>query len=367
MIAKKLHKLSKRVIFLLNKADPQSKAEFESFSKETLKLGFGEALPVSALHGRGIPELRTRIEELVEEIKVEKATESEDEKEESFESDYQPLVGKVAIIGRPNAGKSTLLNTILGYERVITSDIAGTTVDSIDTEVEFQGEKYLFIDTAGVRKKARVKGKIETVSVKSSMEAIRRSDLVLIMIDTTSGLGVQDMKLTSLVEKLGKSCLFIVNKWDTIDKVERKKSKKDVLAAIDRQIPFLSWADTLFISAKTGEGVKAVFPEIKKILKGRKATIPTPKLNDMLKETQQKSPPKPSGRSYSKVLKILYGTQINSNPPKFTFFCNDPDHFHEGYKKFISREIRTLEPFQGTPVKVFFRKRISHTRDVQDQ
>ena len=296
-----------------------------------------ETIEVSAVHGHGTGDILDAC--------VENFPDTDDE-------EYDEDVIKVAIIGKPNVGKSSLLNCILGEERVIVSNIAGTTRDAIDTAIEREGVKYNFIDTAGLRRKSRVEDKIEKYSVLRAQMAVERADVCVIMIDGTEGFTEQDSKVAGLALEQGKACIIAVNKWDAVDKdgktmdSARKKLMKD--------FSFMSFAPLIFISAKTGQRIDRLFELIKYVNEQNTMRISTGMLNDILADaTARVQPPTDKG----KRLKIYYMTQASTKPPTFVCFCNKAELFHFSYQRYLENQIRQTFGLEGTPIRFIVREK----------
>ena len=304
---------------------------------EFYNLGIGDPIAVSSVHGHGTGDL---LDEVIAHIPAEEFAEDEDD------------VINVAVIGKPNAGKSSLINCIAGEERSIVSDIAGTTRDAIDTAIEREGVKYNFIDTAGLRRKSRVEDKIEKYSVLRAQMAVERADVCVIMIDGTEGFTEQDSKVAGLALEQGKACIIAVNKWDAVDKdgktmdSARKKLMKD--------FSFMSFAPIIFISAKTGQRIDRLFELIKYVNEQNTMRISTGMLNDILADaTARVQPPTDKG----KRLKIYYMTQASTKPPTFVCFCNKAELFHFSYQRYLENQIRSTFGLEGTPVRFVIRER----------
>ena len=334
-VAKILMHSRKPIVLACNKCDSPGEPPLGFY--DFYSLGLGEPVAVSAIQGMGIGDLLDEV--------VKSFPESEDVREDSD-------VINVAVIGKPNAGKSSLINYILGEERMIVSDIPGTTRDAIDSYVEKNGRKYLFIDTAGIRKKSRVNEKVEKYSVLRSYAAVERADVCLILIDGTEGPTEQDSKIAGYAHNEGKASIFIVNKWDIVDKNDKTMDnmKKEVL----EEFPFMMYAPSLFISAKTGQRVDSIFDMIDRVNENRNRRITTGMLNDLIADaTARVQPPTDKGRR----LKILYGVQSDVNPPQFVIFVNDTKLMHFSYERYLENRIRAAFDFVGTPIRFFIRER----------
>ena len=334
-VAAMLLKARKKIILAVNKVDNIGDPPFEFY--EFYNLGHGEPVAISSTHGLGVGDLLDRVcSEFPED-----ADTSEDEEEI-----------KVAVIGRPNAGKSSLINRILGEERVIVSNIAGTTRDAIDSHYEKNGDKFLFIDTAGMRKRGKIDETVERYSVVRSLAAVDRSDVCVIMIDGSEGLTEQDTKIAGYAHEQGKACILVVNKWDSVDKDD--KTMNNFKIKVKEHFAYMSYAPIMFISAKTGQRVDKLLEEIKEVNVQHKRRITTGMLNDMLNEAMAKQQP-PSDKG--KRLKIYYGTQASIAPPTFVLFVNDKELFHYSYLRYIENQFRLAFGFEGTPLHFIVREK----------
>lgn len=334
-VASMLLKSGKPIVLCVNKCDMigHLPADFYEF----YNLGLSDPIAVSAVHGHGTGDL---LEEVV------KYFPSPDEDE--FEEEYT----YVAIIGKPNVGKSSLVNTISGEERAIVSNIAGTTRDATDTRIENEFGKFVFIDTAGLRRKSKVVDNIEKYSVLRAKMAVERAQVCVIMIDATEGFTEQDSKVAGIAHEMGKACIIVVNKWDAVEKdggtmvKYRKKLMND--------FSFMSYAPIIFISAKTGQRIDRLFELIKFVDSQNAMRISTGKLNDVLADaTARVQPPSDKGRR----LKIYYMTQASTRPPTFVCFVNRKDLFHYSYQRYLENQIREIFGLEGTPVKFVIRER----------
>ena len=334
-VAQMLLKAKKKIVLAVNKVDNIGEPPMEFY--EFYNLGLGDPVPISSANGLGLGDLL-------------------DEVTAKFPSDADTSEGddeiKVAIIGRPNAGKSSLINKLMGEERVIVSDIAGTTRDAIDTHYEKDGDRFLFIDTAGIRRKSKVNEAIEKFSVIRSYAAVDRSDVCVIMIDGTEGIAEQDTKIAGYADEQGKACIFVINKWDIVKKND--KTMNEFKYKIRETFAFMSYASIMFTSAVTGRNIPALLEEIKKVNEQHKRRITTGMLNDVINEAINKQQP-PSDKG--KRLRIYYGTQASVAPPTFVLFVNDKDLFHFSYKRFIENQIRENFGFDGTPIRLIIRER----------
>ena len=304
---------------------------------EFYNLGLGDPIAVSAVHGHGTGDLLDACMEYFP---------PEDEEEEEDD------VIKVAVIGKPNVGKSSLVNRILGEQRVIVSDMAGTTRDAVDSYFENQKGKYLFIDTAGMRKKSKVDDRIEKFSVLRATMAIERADVCLILVDANEGVTEQDTKVAGLAHEAGKACIIVVNKWDAIEKDD--KTMDHMRQDIRRDLSYMTYAPIVFISALTGQRVDRLFDLINYVNDQASLRITTGMLNTVLADaTARVQPPTDKGRR----LKIYYMTQIGIKPPHFVCFCNDAKLFHFSYQRYLENQIRSTFGLEGTPVRLTIRQK----------
>ena len=336
-VAVMLQKSGKPVIVACNKADTVSRNEYLHF--EFYNLGLGDPIAVSSIHGLGVGDL---LDEIVKNFPEKNA---EDEEDDSI---------KVAVIGKPNAGKSSLINRILGEERLIVSNIPGTTRDAIDTKITAEDAEFTFIDTAGIRRKSKVYDNVEKYSVIRSYQAVDRADVCLLVLDGTSGVTEQDTKIAGYAHEQGKAIIVVVNKWDIVEK--DGKTMQNYRKDISQDLIFMTYAPTLFISAKTGLRVSNLFNLIKFVNEQQCMRVKTGMLNDILAEATAKvQPPSDKGRR----LKIYYGTQTGIKPPTFVIFVNDVRLMHFSYERYIENQIRAVFGFEGTPLKFFIRERNS--------
>ena len=330
-----LKRSKKPVILVCNKADNFEKGKEEAY--EFYNLGLGDPFPISATNALGIGDLLDEIY-------------SNFPKDEENEDDKDKI--KVAIIGKPNVGKSSLINKILGENRAIVSDIAGTTRDAIDTEFENENGKYILIDTAGIRRKSKVSETIEKYSVMRSLLAVERADVCLMMIDSLEGVTDQDAKIAGEAHEAGKGVIIVVNKWDLYEKDTGtlEQYKKEIYA----KLKYLSYAPIIFISAKTGQRVHKLFELINYVAEQNSMRIATSVLNQVINEAISiVQPPTDKG----KRLKIFYGTQASTKPPTFVIFVNNKELFHFSYERYIVNQIRKEFGLEGTPVRVMVREK----------
>ncbi|MCX7773749.1 MAG: ribosome biogenesis GTPase Der [Clostridia bacterium] len=328
-VAVMLRKAAKPVVVAVNKADTIGQTPPEAY--EFYNLGMGEIYPVSSVHGLGMGELLDAIFDNFPE-----------ENEENEEDDCI----KVAIIGKPNAGKSSIINRILGEERVIVSDIPGTTRDAIDTFYELDGKKYMFIDTAGIRRKSKIEEEIEKYSIIRSWTAIDRADVCVLMVDAQDGVTEQDTKIAGYAHEQGKASIIAINKWDVIEK--ETGTLEDYRKTVQKELEFMSYAPVVFISAKTGQRVDRLFELINYVSDQASFRIKTGVLNDVLNEAVALVQP-PSDKG--KRLKIYYMTQTGVKPPSFTLFVNDAELMHYSYERYLKNTLRSNFGFEGTPLR----------------
>ena len=334
-VANMLLRSQKPVVLAVNKMDQVGITNPDIY--EFYNLGLGDPIAVSAVHGHGTGDLLDACMEYFP---------PEDEEEEEDD------VIKVAIIGKPNVGKSSLVNRILGEQRVIVSDMAGTTRDAVDSYFENQKGKYLFIDTAGMRKKSKVDDRIEKFSVLRATMAIERADVCLILVDANEGVTEQDTKVAGLAHEAGKACIIVVNKWDAIEKDD--KTMDHMRQDIRRDLSYMTYAPIVFISALTGQRVDRLFDLINYVNDQASLRITTGMLNTVLADaTARVHPPTDKGRR----LKIYYMTQIGIKPPHFVCFCNDAKLFHFSYQRYLENQIRSTFGLEGTPVRLTIRQK----------
>lgn len=332
-VAEYLRKSRKKVIPVVNKLDNNEQERVFEF----YELGLGEPFGISAEQSKGLGDL---LDEVAGYFK---------NKEE-----YAPVEEglKIAVVGKPNAGKSSLVNKLLGFDRVIVSDIAGTTRDAIDTPFEYKGERYTIIDTAGMRRKRSIDEDVESYSVMRSLLAIRRADVVLVVLDASEPVSEQDVKIAGYVHEQGKPTVVVMNKWDTIEKdtFTVEKYNRDLAVALS----FMDYYTPLYISAKTGKRVEKVMGEVKRVYENASRKVPTGLLNDVIGDAVSvNEPPSYKGRR----LKITYATQISTNPPSFAIFVNDRELMHFSYKRYLENTLRKSFDFSGTPIKLSIRNK----------
>ena len=330
-----LRKCGKPVILVCNKVDSPGKPPMEMY--EFYNLGIGDPVPISSIHGLGVGDL------LDEVIKMLPEDDSEDDLEGAI---------KVAVIGKPNAGKSSLINRILGENRVIVSDIAGTTRDAIDSIYEKDGKKYVLIDTAGMRKRGKINEVVERYSVVRALAAVDRADACVIMVDASEGLTEQDTKIAGYAHESGKASVIAVNKWDIIEK--ETNTMKNFQLRLKEGFNFMMYAPSVFISAKTGQRVDELFGVIDSIVEENSKRISTGLLNDVINEAiAMVQPPSDKG----KRLKIYYATQASVKPPTFVLFVNNAELAHYSYIRYLENQLRARFGFEGTPIKFIIREK----------
>ena len=335
-VATMLRKSGKPVALAVNKCDSIGLVNPDVF--EFYSLGIGDLFETSAIHGHGTGDLLDWI--------LENIPEDEGEEEDG------DLI-HVAIVGKPNVGKSSLLNRILGEERVIVSNIAGTTRDAIDSYFENETGKYCFIDTAGMRRKSKVDDAIEKYSNMRSINAIERADVCLILIDANEGVTEQDTKIAGLVHEAGKAAIIVVNKWDAVENKETN-TMRDMEASVRDGLSYMTYAPVVFLSALTGSRVDKLYQVIQDVHKQNTSRITTGALNSILADaTARVQPPTDKGRR----LKIYYMTQAGTKPPHFVIFCNDARLFHFSYQRYLENQIREVFGLQGTPVRITIRQK----------
>lgn len=333
-VAKLLFKSNKPVVLAINKMD---NPEMREMVYEFYALGFGQPFPISGTHGLGLGDM---LDEVVAHFPENEETESEDD------TIY------FSLIGRPNVGKSSLVNALLNENRVIVSEIEGTTRDAIDTKLRKDDQDFVIIDTAGMRKRGKVYESTEKYSVLRALRAIERSDVVLVLIDAETGIREQDKKIAGYAHEAGRAIVIVVNKWDTIDSDE--KAMKDFETKIRAHFQYLDYAPIVFLSAKTKKRLHTLIPMVQLASENHAKRIQTNVLNDVIMDAIAMNPtPTLKGRR----LKVLYATQVAVKPPSFVVFVNDPELMHFSYERFLENKIRDAFDFTGTPIKIFARRR----------
>lgn len=334
-VANMLRRSGKPVVLVVNKVDSFQKMMTDVY--EFYNLGIGDPVPVSSVGKLGIGDM---LDEVVKHFPESAAEDEEDERP------------RIAIVGKPNVGKSSIINKIVGESRVIVSDIAGTTRDAIDTDITYNGNEYVFIDTAGLRRKNKIKEELERYSIIRTVTAVERADVVLVVIDATEGVTEQDAKIAGIAHERGKGIIVVVNKWDAIEKNDKTIYKhtnriKDILS-------FMPYAEILFISAKTGQRVGKIFDTIDMVIENQNLRIQTGVLNEILSEAvAMQQPPSDKG----KRLKIFYMTQVSVKPPTFVIFVNNKELMHFSYTRYLENKIRDTFGFRGTALRFIIRER----------
>ena len=339
-VASMLQKSGKPVVLCVNKCDTPGAPPAEFY--EFYNLGLGDPVAVSSVHGMGTGDLLDEVLRFLPDAEAE-----EDEERDTI---------KVAVIGKPNAGKSSLINCIAGEERSIVSNIAGTTRDAIDTHISNKYGDFIFIDTAGLRRKSKVDDAIEKYSVLRAQMAVERADVCVIMIDATEGFTEQDSKVAGIAHEKGKACIIAVNKWDAVEKDDKTMDKMRKQLMVD--FSFMPYAPFIFLSAKTGQRVERLFELIKFVSEQNSLRIKTGMLNDVLAQaTARVQPPTDKG----KRLRIYYVTQPSTNPPTFVFFVNRAELFHFSYQRYLENQLRDTFGLEGTPVRFIIREKGERT------
>ena len=334
-VADMLRRSHKPVILVVNKVDSFEKMMPDVY--EFYNLGIGEPFPISAVNKLGFGEV---LDEVVSHFPEGSDTDEEDERP------------KVAIIGKPNVGKSSIINKLVGKNRVIVSDIAGTTRDAIDTAIKYNGKEYVFIDTAGLRRKSKIKEDLERFSIIRTVAAVERADIAILVIDATEGVTEQDAKIAGIAHERGKGIIIAVNKWDDIEKND--KTIYEFTNKIKDTLAFMSYAEIIFVSAKTGQRLNKIYELVDHIVDAQTMRIPTGVLNEILTEAvAMKQPPSDKG----KRLKIYYMTQVSVKPPTFVMFVNDVALTHFSYTRYIENRIRESFGFRGTSIRFINRER----------
>ncbi|HZH60594.1 MAG TPA: ribosome biogenesis GTPase Der [Metabacillus sp.] len=333
-VAKILYRSNKPVVLAVNKVDnPDMRANIYDF----YSLGFGEPFPISGSHGLGLGDLLDEVAKYFKNMGSE---------------DYDDTTIKFSLIGRPNVGKSSLVNAILGEDRVIVSDIAGTTRDAIDTVYKYEGQEFVIIDTAGMRKKGKVYETTEKYSVLRALKAIDRSDVILVVINGEEGIIEQDKHIAGYAHEAGKAVVIVVNKWDAVEKDE--KTMKEFEENIRDHFKFLDYAPIVFLSAKTKKRIHTLMPHIILASENHSRRVQTNVLNDVVMDAVAMNP---TPTHKGKRLKIFYTAQVAVKPPTFVVFVNDPELMHFSYERFLENRIRAAFEFDGTPIKIFARER----------
>ncbi|MCB6414584.1 ribosome biogenesis GTPase Der [Faecalimonas umbilicata] len=334
-VANMLRRSAKPVILAVNKVD-----NFDKFMPDVYEfynLGIGDPVPISASSRLGLGDMLDKVTELFPESAGE---ESEDERP------------RVAIVGKPNVGKSSIINKLLGRQRVIVSDIAGTTRDAIDTEITHNGKEYVFIDTAGLRRKNKIKEELERYSIIRTVTAVERADVVLVVIDAAEGVTEQDAKIAGIAHERGKGIIIVVNKWDAIEKND--KTMREYESRVRQILSFIPYAEIMYVSAQTGQRLPKLFDKIDMVMENQTLRVATGVLNEIMMEAvAMQQPPSDKG----KRLKLYYITQVSVKPPTFVIFVNDKELMHFSYTRYLENKIREAFGFKGTSLKFFIRER----------
>lgn len=334
-VANILRKTKRPVVLVVNKVDEMRSENFDVY--EFYNLGLGTPMPVSAGQALGLGDM---LDEVVKYFP-----------DEDYNSDEEDVI-KVAIIGKPNSGKSSLINKILGEERLIVSPIAGTTRDAVDSPITIDNQKYVFIDTAGMRRKSKVEEGIERYSIIRAVAAVERCDVAILLIDASEGITDQDTKIAGIAHERGKAAIIAVNKWDKIEKDDKTMNK--FIKDIEVELKYMPYAPMLFISALTGQRVNRLFEMIRMVSENHALRISTGLLNDIIVEaTAMNQPPSDKG----KALKIYYVTQVSVKPPTFVIFVNEKELMHFSYQRYLENQLRQAFGFKGTPVHFIIRER----------
>ncbi|MBQ7766779.1 MAG: ribosome biogenesis GTPase Der [Lachnospiraceae bacterium] len=334
-VADMLRRSKKPVLLIVNKVDSFEKYMADVY--EFYNLGIGDPIPISAANRLGIGDM---LDKVLEYIPEDAFTEEEDERP------------KIAIVGKPNVGKSSIINKLVGENRVIVSDIAGTTRDAVDTEVTYNGKEYVLIDTAGVRRKNKIKEELEHFMIVRTVSAVERADVVVLVIDATEGVTDQDTKIAGIAHERGKGIIIAVNKWDAIEKDDKTTNK--FTAEIRDMLAFMPYAEIMFISAKTGQRLPKLYETIDMVMENHALRVATGVLNEIMTEAvAMQQPPTDKG----KRLKLFYITQVAVKPPTFVIFVNDKELMHFSYTRYIENRIRDAFGFRGTPLHFIIRER----------
>ncbi len=355
-IADRLRRCTQPVLLVANKLESLKKGSLDT----TWDLRLGEALPISAIHGTQVGDLVEKLNELLPEAE----TEEEDEE-----------VIRVAVVGRPNVGKSSLVNAVLGEERTIVSEIAGTTRDAIDTAFERDGQRYVLVDTAGIRRKAKVHEAVEYYTVLRAIDAIERCDVAVLCLDALGGVSAQDKRIAGMAHEHGRGLIICVNKWDlmlawledrensplacapdldrTLFRATRRTVGREYAAFVRHELPFATYAPVLLTTAVTAQGVDKILDEARLVAEHHAFRVPTSEVNQLVREAIDDRPPSRHG----KKLKILYGTEARVKPPTFVLFVNDPELVHFSFERYLENRLRSRYNFEGTPVRLIWRAR----------
>jgi GTPase len=335
-VAEEFRRWGRPIVLVSNKADNQ---RVEADTHEFYRLGLGEVFSVSAHGGRGVADL---LDEVVNRLPAPEAEEPEDEDRI-----------RVAIVGRPNVGKSSLLNALLGEERVIVSPVAGTTRDAVDVPFEFQGNRFTLVDTAGIRRAGKIQGSVEFYTVLRAERALERADVAVVVVDASYGVVDGDKRVAGLAREAGRACVVFVNKWDLVQGLTPKEFGQN----LRREMPFLSYAPIVVGSAEQRKGMDHLLEECVEVANNHALRISTGELNQALHEAVDRRPYSSRGREF----KVYYGTQVGVKPPTIVLFVNDPKNVHETYLRYLENQLRSAFGFSGTPLRLFLRKRVHET------
>jgi len=334
-VAEQLREAEIPVVFAVNKVDPGT--DPDQMVADFYELG-AELYPVSAEHDRGVPDL---MDAVLEKARREPGAEVEEEE-----------IPRCAVVGKPNVGKSTLINALLGGERLVTSETPGTTRDAVDAIIDRGGSRYRLVDTAGLRRRSNIEETLEELAVVHALKSIDRAEVALLMIDAREGVTNQDKKIADLVVDRGTACVVLVNKWDELERHERTGDL--YRAYLDRELDFLTWAPFHFVSARTGRGLGEVLESVDEAYENHGRRIDTSPLNDFLEAAVARhTPPTHKGRE----VKLYYGTQASVRPPTFVMFTNYPEEIGQGYRRYLENELREAYQFRGTPIRIRIRER----------
>ena len=335
MIAQTLRRSGKPIILAANKIENFDKIDSQLY--EYYSLGVGEPIPISAVHGMNTGDLLDMV--------ISHFPKGEEE-------EYDPDIIRIAVIGRPNVGKSSLVNTLLGEDRVIVSNIPGTTRDAIDTPFEREGKHYVLIDTAGMRRKGRIEELTEQYSVVRSLRAVDRADVILMLIDAPDGVTEQDKKIAGYAHEAGKGIILTINKWDLIEKDDKTMKKFD--KQVREELSFMLYAPTMYVSALTGQRVSKILELVDFVAEQNSTRLSTSTFNTLLREWVHLNPP-PTDKG--RRLKILYATQVGVKPPSFVLFVNDTELMHFSYKRYLENQVREHFGFEGSPIRMILRQK----------
>lgn len=333
-VAAMLRKVEKPILYVVNKVDGDRQ---EQAAVDFYGLGIDELFCVSAEHGRGIHELTQTILERLPAVRMKPADEE---------------ITRIAVIGRPNVGKSSLVNRLLGYERVVANPVAGTTRDSVDTPFVYNRKPYLLIDTAGIRRKGKVSQKLEKFSVVHALKAIERADIVLMVVDAVEGVTEQDLNVAGYAHEQGRALILVVNKWDAIEKDNQTLGR--YVEKVRDNFKFMPYAPIVFVSALTGQRVAKIMGEVENVALEYSRKVTTGELNKFVEKAVASHPP---AVYHGKRLKVFYAVQVGVRPPTFVLFVNKAEGFHFSYERYLNNKIRDAFGFQGTPIRLFFRDR----------